>query len=182
MPSCEKKSKFFVDMYFNGKNQFDYDLQFFYYYVLFNFLYNSYDDEVNPRSSEAEHRKKNEEERIKAFVGYVIQSDSVCFSNYNPFAELYTCKQLILIGRVQKKIGTVDTSYSKKSSDREVKVLFSEIYKVRCDIFHGNLNFTEFEQQKVIGECNTVFERFFDFYFQGFVIPQKNTSNKGEEK
>lgn len=69
MAFSENEFKFFIDLYARGNNEFDHEKQFFYYYVLFNFLYNFYDDETNPRSSETERRNKNEERRIKAFVG-----------------------------------------------------------------------------------------------------------------
>ncbi|WP_443976431.1 hypothetical protein [Treponema succinifaciens] len=174
MVFSDEKFKFFLQMFAYGKNEFDYDLQFFYYYVLFNFLYNLHDDEVNPRSSENERRKKNEEERIKAFVGYVVQNDSAYFSNYNPFAQLNSCMYIELIEKVEVKIGKVNLEYSKKSTEREIKALFLEIYNIRCDIFHGGKNFTDAELRRLIFGCNEVFNQFFDFYFQTLICSPKN--------
>lgn len=174
MVFSDEKFKFFVQMFSHGKNEFDYDLQFFYYYVLFNFLYNLYDDEVNPRSSENERRNKNEEERIKAFVGYVVQNDSACFSNYNPFAQLNSCMYTELIEKVEAKIGKVNLEYSEKSTEREIKALFLEIYNIRCDIFHGSKNFTDDDLRRLIFGCNEVFNQFFGFYFQTLVCSSKN--------
>ena len=182
MTFSENEKKFFIDMYSHGNNGFDYDIQFFYYYVLFNFLYNLYDDKINPRTSKTERRRKNEEQKIKAFISHVVQSDAKIFSNYNPFAQLNTYKQTELIKRTKEKVGTVQFNYSEKSSEKSLKALFIEIYKVRCDTFHGSENFTEHEPRKLIEECNEVFSRFFDFYFQSFLITSPNTSKEGDSK
>ena len=174
---------FFFDLYSRGNNEFDYDVQFFYYFILFNFLYNSDDNKINPRNSENERRKKTEEERIKAFVEYVIKSDAVCFSNYNPFAQLNTCNYTELIDRVKEKIGNVNLDYSEKSTEREIKCLFSEIYKIRCDIFHGSKNFTnDIELRRLIFACNEVFKRFFDFCFQAFALKYTKDSTTEVDK
>lgn len=177
MAFSENEFKFFIDLYVRGNNEFDYEKQFFYYYVLFNFLYNFYDDETNSRSSENERRKKSEEDRIKTFVWYVVQNDAACFSNYNPFAQLHTCKYYELITKVEEKIGKVNLDYSKKSNEKEIKALFIEIYKVRCDIFHGSVDFTNDEQRRLIFACNEVFKRFFDFYFQALPINYSRESD-----
>jgi hypothetical protein len=182
MAFSENEFKFFIDLYARGNNEFDHEKQFFYYYVLFNFLYNFYDDETNPRSSETERRNKNEERRIKAFVGHVIQSYAACFSNYNPFAQLNTCKYTELITKVEEKIGKVNLEYSYKSNEKEIKALFIEIYNVRCDIFHGSKNFTHDEPRRLIFACNEVFKRFFDFYFQAFAINYSKVSDLEEKK
>lgn len=182
MAFSENEFKFFIDLYARGRNEFDHEKQFFYYYVLFNFLYNFYDDETNPRSSENERRKKSEEERIKTFVWYVVQREAVCFSNYNPFAQLNMCKYSELITKVEEKIGKVNLDYSKKSDEREIKALFVEIYKVRCDIFHGSMNFTNDESRRLIFACNEVLQRFLDFFFQAFAINYSKESDLEEKK
>lgn len=182
MAFSENEFKFFIDLYVRGNNEFDYEKQFFYYYVLFNFLYNFYDDETNPRSSENERRRKTEEERIKAFVLYVVQSDASCFSNYNPFAQLNICKYSELITKVEEKIGKVNMDYSRKSNEKEIKALFIEIYKVRCDIFHGSISFTNDELRRLLFACNEVFKRFFDLYFQAFAINYSKGSDLEEKK
>lgn len=182
MAFSENEFKFFIDLYARGNNEFDHEKKFFYYYVLFNFLYNFYDDESNPRSSENERRNKSEKERIKDFVCHVVQSDAVCFSNYNPFAQLTECKYAELITKVEEKIGKVNTDYSKKSNENEIKSLFIEIYNVRCNIFHGSMNFSTNESRRLIFACNEVFQRFFDFYFQAFAINYSRESDSEGKK
>lgn len=178
MDFSENEFKFFIDLFAKANAEFDGDKQFFYNYVLFNHLYNFYDDETNPRESDKKRRKTGEKKRIEFFIEHVLNQNSACFSNYNPFAELNVCHQnakhitksgeIELIRRVREKQIDFDFDYSKKSSAEAVKALFLEIYEVRCDIFHGSADISDYETRELLEESNTVLKRFLDLYLQAF--------------
>ena len=103
---------------------------------------------------------------MEKFVEYIVTKDSNYMPTYNPFAQLNDMQCTELIGqtklRLNGRTNKITFDQSQAPPSYTIKALFSEIYDIRCKIFHGDESIYKFGARNLIDECNLVLERFLD--------------------
>lgn len=170
MFASEKERKFFYDWYFRAHldENFDADRQFFYYYAIFDHLTKSHGQEQKEElTKQGLQITGGERGLVKYFLHSVLYtgSDADLFKTYNPLATLKSGKQMRLIEKLQTKQLAVPTKIFELPPFEVISALFMEIYDVRCNLFHGEADLSDFENNKLIDEANIVLKGFFDRLF-----------------
>lgn len=170
MFASDKEKQFFNDWYFRAQldENFDSDRQFFYFYALFDHIFKSYanehEEQIKLQGLKFENGERN---RIKYFLFniFYIEPEKTIFETFNPLATLKSGNQTKLIA--QLKINENDTILStfKLPSIEVISNLFMAIYDIRCNLFHGNADLSDFDNNKLIDEANVVLKLFLERLF-----------------
>jgi len=158
------------DWYFRGHldENGDADRQFFYFYALFNHLFSVYATEQE-KDLKAQGLKFEDGERgrIKFFLFniFYVKPEKSKFETFNPLATLKNGNLMQLINKLKiKSDDDVLKNYKLPSFDI-VSKLFMEIYNIRCDLFHGSADLSDFNHNKLIDEANVVLKEFLERLF-----------------
>lgn len=167
MFASNKEKQFFNDWYFRAQldENFDPDRQFFYFYALFDHLFKTYANEHEKQIKLQGLKFENtERSRLKYFLFniFYIEPEKKIFETFNPLATLKSGNKTKLIA--QLKINENDTILStfKLPSFEVISDLFMAIYDIRCNLFHGNANLSDFDNNKLIDEANVVLKCFLE--------------------
>ena len=174
---CDKEFNFFCDWYFRAQldENYDADRQFFYFYALFDHLFKSY---VLEHKSDLDLQglqfKATERSKMRYFLYNFLYTGTKhkCFENYNPFATLQTYKQSRIIDKLKaKNIKVFTENYNLPAFDSLV-ALFEEIYDIRCNLFHGSADLSDFENNELLEEANIVLKDFLGRLFENAVAKE----------
>lgn len=129
------------------KEETDSTFQFVSYYIAFNHLYDGY-------AFYNGHRNVKEVERVKRYISYTNEK-----YNYDPFRVLDQASE-ILKG-VKSELKQVRTS-KRKLQDRDIEELFTSLYYVRCNLFHGSKSMDNSRSQGLISDCCRILRLLFE--------------------
>ncbi len=91
---------------------------------------------------------------------FYIEKEQANFKTYNPLATLKSGNLTRIITKLGiKPEDKILTEFELSPFDVMVK-LFSEIYAIRCDLFHGSADISDFDTNKLIDEANIVLQGF----------------------
>ena len=170
MFSSKKEQQFFNEWYFRGQldENYDADRQFFYLYALFDHLFKTY-------TSEKEENLKlqglkfdgGEKSRIKYFLYniFYIEPEKSQFETYNPLATLNNANLIQIISKLKIKSPDKTLTTFILPPFEIMTALFMEVYDIRCNLFHGNADLSDFDNNKLIEEANLVLRGFLERVF-----------------
>ena len=132
-------------------------IKFFCYYIAFNHIY----DTVSEHGSERAKIKKVVRNNLKNFRNNGI--------DYNPFIDLSEESELLTTVRSNKVKENCFTSkniiYNKISSSNILN-LFSNIYQVRCNLFHGAKDMSTYRDEGLVKDSTKVLQHFLEEYLK----------------
>lgn len=161
----DKERDFFYSWYFRAQldENYDSERQFFYFYALFDHLFKSYAQEnMKLLQIQGLSFKKDEPEKNKMryylYNLFCLDVERVIFKDFNPFKMLNDCKKNQLLNQ----LGDVPKSVFEKHVLPDYFILekmFLVIYKLRCDLFHGDVNLSDYNRE-IYDEANLVLKDF----------------------
>ena len=165
MFSSDKEREYFYNWFFSAQQDSNYDTekQFFYFYALFDHLFKSYAKENESKLEQQGLGFKNGEKNKMLFFLYSIlfyEDEKEYFKDFNPFATLNSKNESYLLKKI--KINESETFFQNHNLPdfSVIEKLFTEIYKIRCELFHGDTLLTETNKRMEIEEANIVLEEF----------------------
>lgn len=171
MFSSEKEQQFFNEWYFRGHldENYDADRQFFYFYALFDHLFKTYTSEKEEKLKMQGLKLDNgERSRIKFFLYniFYVEPEKSQFETYNPLATLNSGNLTQIISKL--KIKSTDKSLTTFAlpTFEIMTALFMEVYEIRCNLFHGSSDLSDFSNNKLIDEANIVLKGFLERLFE----------------
>lgn len=170
MFKSKKEQEFFNDWYFRGHldENGDADRQFFYFYALFNHLFSVYATEQE-KDLKAQGLKFEDGERgrIKFFLFniFYVKPEKSKFETFNPLATLKSGNLMQLINKLKIQSDDEVLKNNKLLPFDIVSKLFMEVYNIRCDLFHGSADLSDFNHNKLIDEANKVLKSFLEILF-----------------
>lgn len=129
------------------KEETDSTFQFVSYYIAFNHLYDGY-------AFYNGYRNISEIDRVKRYMSYIIER-----YDYEPFGVLDQASE-ILKG-VKSELKQVRTS-KRKLQDRDIEELFTSLYYVRCNLFHGSKSMDNERSKGLISDCCKILRLLFE--------------------
>lgn len=125
------------------------------------------------RKELAEHGLKFDGERglIKYFLHQIFytEDESSLFTTFNPLKTLESGKQFRLIEKLKSEgFDNFTEDFSLPTFD-VMTALFMEIYDIRCKLFHGDADLSDYENNKLIDEANVVLKEFYDRLLEKFI-------------
>ena len=165
-----KEQKFFCDWYFRAQldENYDSDRQFFYFYALFNHLFQIYCEEHEKMIKNQGLKLENgERSKIMFFLYniFFVESIKSNFETYNPFATLKSGQLTLLIDKFHIESNDEVLTTFRLPPFEILSKLFMEIYKLRCDLFHGSADLSDCNNYKLIDEANVVLKGFLERLF-----------------
>lgn len=171
MFSSQKEQQFFNEWYFRGHldENYDADRQFFYFYALFDHLFKTYTAEKEEKLKLQGLKFDNgERSRIKYFLYniFYIEPEKSKFETYNPLATLNSgnLTQIISKLKIESSDNTTLSTF-RLPPFNIMSALFMNVYDIRCNLFHGNADLSDFENNKLIDEANIVLNDFLERLF-----------------
>ncbi len=165
MFSSQKEQQFFNEWYFRGHldENYDADRQFFYFYALFDHLFKTYTAEKEEKLKlQGLKFDSSERSRIKYFLYniFYIEPEKSQFETYNPLAALNNGNLTQIISKLKIKSSDKTLSTFILPPFEIMTALFMEVYDIRCNLFHGNADLSNFDNNKLIEEANVVLKGF----------------------
>lgn len=178
MFASKKEQQFFCDWFFRGclDENFDPDRQCFYFYALFNHLFSVYSAEhEKERKEQGLKFESGERSKIKYFLYnmFFVESVKSRFVSYNPLATLKSGELTLLIKKIDIKPDDEILSTFKLPSFEILSKLFMEIYEIRCNLFHGGADLSDYNNNKLINEVNLVLKGFLERLFGSNLFENK---------
>ena len=164
----DKLFRGFHSFYYYGKNTNNDDIHtFFFLYACIDHLSKAYTEN---RSEELKQKgltpPEKDSDKLKFFLSEILNSEDekVHFQNFNPIKRLEDEKKTLLLQELKKGKNKIPDDAS-KISPAAIIDLFLEIEKLRNDVFHGDIDFTEPNAGQKIQEAVIVLESFCDCIF-----------------
>ena len=170
MFASDKERDFFYSWFFRAQldENFDADKQFFYFYALFDHLFKSYAKENESKLKSMGLSFKSDEKEKNKMRFYLFSllylNDEEVFADFNPFVMLRDCKKKQLIELLHNLSDSVFNSHNLPDFGA-LESLFLEIYKLRCELFHGEINLSNYNRD-LYDEANMVLKDFFERLFR----------------
>ena len=170
MFTSDKERDFFYSWFFRAQldENFDTDRQFFYFYALFDHLFKSYakENELKIKNMGLSFKSDEKEKNKMRFYLFSILylNDAKVFADFNPFLMLRNCEKTQLIKRLSNLPDSVFNSHDLPDY-AVLERLFMEIYRLRCELFHGEINLSNYNRD-LYYEANMVLKDFFERLFR----------------
>ena len=141
--------------------EYSYLTTFFCYFVAFNYLFNTFSYTV--------YNDKNcgEEKQIKRFIEFCSSNENKIeyglegfdpLPLLNPDAELFT---VVHDGRLCKSVHKRNNT---EDEEKPIVRLFRNIYRVRCNLFHGSKSMFRLRDSNLVKESNIVLKNLLDCF------------------
>ena len=167
----DKERDFFNNWFFHAQQDSNYDpeKQFFYFYALFDHLFKSYTKEKkNVLEKQGLNIKKGEKYKMLFFLYSILfyEEEKEYFEDFNPFATLKSKNETYLLKKIKIYESKVFFQNHSLPDFSMIEKLFTEIYKIRCELFHGDTLLTDTNKRMEIEEANIVLKEFLNRLLQ----------------
>lgn len=170
MFSSHKEMDFFCAWYYRAQldENYDSERQFFYFYALFDHLFKTYalehKEELQYRGLKIDNGEKN---KMKFFIYETLCVDkNQNFNTFNPLATLKSGNKTKIIEKLQIKTENDLLQKYELPHFQTISLLFDEIYDIRCNLFHGQADLSDRNNNLLIDEANIVLKDFLSRLFE----------------
>lgn len=166
----DKERDFFYSWYFRAQSDenFDAENQFFHFYALFDHLFKSYAKENASKLKKMGLSFRSDGKEINKMRFYLFSTlyldKETVYEDFNPFVMLKGCNKKQLFKRLTNLSDSVFVSHCLPNYEA-LESLFLEIYKLRCELFHGDINLSNYNRD-LYDEANMVLKDFFERLFR----------------
>ena len=180
MFTSRKELDFFCTWYYRAQLDQNYDpeRQFFYLYALLDHLMKTLQQEQQTKLPEKGLQLTGGEKGLlKYFLYHTLYecTEHEYFETYNPFKLLKKAKKTQIISKLELEDNSSVFNEDILPPFEKIASLFMVIYKIRCNLFHGEADLQNYNSNFLIEEANIVLKSFMDRLFTSKI-------NSGDEQ